>query len=283
MVRNRYLRIERGRWLTEQGMSKNRCGQCGELKRGHMCRVGPRMVEGTSSSGLGLAEPSGPSTPSKLALGNAQPLTMALGDDALAICQLSSPGLATNLSLGISPLATSTPNGGTNPFASLSGGLPSLPGGPPALRQVNSMDILLQASALHSARANDDEATNPFKLPSVKADDLPAELHEAATREEVTKQLNPVSTQVSSGRTTPASTPADASSNAETAPSSRKRPLPMDNDSTTSVESCTDASIEASAEAETEEEEAASQSCAEAAAADAAGAENILPAIVSVS
>lgn len=37
MVRNRYLRIKRGRWLTEQGKSKNRCGICGQLKRGHVC------------------------------------------------------------------------------------------------------------------------------------------------------------------------------------------------------------------------------------------------------
>lgn len=38
MVRNRFLRIKRGRWLTEQGRSKNRCGVCGELKRGHVCK-----------------------------------------------------------------------------------------------------------------------------------------------------------------------------------------------------------------------------------------------------
>ena len=28
-------------------MSKNRCGQCGELKRGHMCKM-PRAMGGTS-------------------------------------------------------------------------------------------------------------------------------------------------------------------------------------------------------------------------------------------
>ncbi len=39
MVRNRYLRIERGKELTQRGESKNRCGQCGELKRGHICSV----------------------------------------------------------------------------------------------------------------------------------------------------------------------------------------------------------------------------------------------------
>jgi len=47
MVRNRYLRIERGRMLTEQGKSKNRCGQCGQLKRGHMCPA-PRALVNTS-------------------------------------------------------------------------------------------------------------------------------------------------------------------------------------------------------------------------------------------
>lgn len=49
MVRNRYLRIERGRWLTNNGMSKNRCGQCGQLKRGHVCKT-PRAMVDTSYS-----------------------------------------------------------------------------------------------------------------------------------------------------------------------------------------------------------------------------------------
>ena len=47
MVRNRFLRIERGRWLTENGKSKNRCGQCGQLKRGHVCQA-PRALVSTS-------------------------------------------------------------------------------------------------------------------------------------------------------------------------------------------------------------------------------------------
>jgi len=47
MVRNRYLRIERGRQLTEEGKSKNRCGQCGQLKRGHVCQA-PRALVSTS-------------------------------------------------------------------------------------------------------------------------------------------------------------------------------------------------------------------------------------------
>jgi len=49
MVRNRYLRIQRGRWLTEQGQSKNKCGVCGKLKRGHVCDVGPKLTVITAS------------------------------------------------------------------------------------------------------------------------------------------------------------------------------------------------------------------------------------------
>eukprot|EP00966_Prymnesium_polylepis_P088077 2038090-Prymnesium_polylepis.1 len=37
-VRNRWPRIEKGRKLRMNGMdSKNRCQQCGEPKRGHVC------------------------------------------------------------------------------------------------------------------------------------------------------------------------------------------------------------------------------------------------------
>jgi len=38
-VRNRYLRIEKGRQLTAEGKSKNRCAACGQLKLGHVCTV----------------------------------------------------------------------------------------------------------------------------------------------------------------------------------------------------------------------------------------------------
>jgi len=50
MVRNRYLRIQRGRWLTEQGQSKNKCGFCGKLKRGHVCDMGPKLSVVTASA-----------------------------------------------------------------------------------------------------------------------------------------------------------------------------------------------------------------------------------------
>lgn len=187
MVRNRYLRIEKGRSLTERGMSKNRCGQCGELKRGHMCRAGrrPGMADAPSPNLMEVisAHHRLANTPEKasssLMLG-APALTMAFNaDDGTGVGHLASPGPLSRgqLSLGLSPLATNTPNGGVNHFASLSGGLPSLHGGPPALRPQNSMDILLQASDLHRIQADQETPaptlgnfdTNPFKLPTVRA------------------------------------------------------------------------------------------------------------------
>jgi len=58
-VRNRWQRIEKGRKLREQGIeSKNRCHQCGEPKRGHVCfaklKGGPQVV---TQSSLGRIEP----------------------------------------------------------------------------------------------------------------------------------------------------------------------------------------------------------------------------------
>merc|ERR1719326_47919 len=37
MVRNRYLRIEQGAKKVQAGECRNRCGQCGEFKLGHVC------------------------------------------------------------------------------------------------------------------------------------------------------------------------------------------------------------------------------------------------------
>ena len=38
-VRNRWLRIEKGRKLREEGKGKNRCRACGEIMLGHICRA----------------------------------------------------------------------------------------------------------------------------------------------------------------------------------------------------------------------------------------------------
>jgi len=55
-VRNRWQRIEKGRKLREAGIeSKNRCHQCGEPKRGHVCfaklRGGPQVIPQVGSIG----------------------------------------------------------------------------------------------------------------------------------------------------------------------------------------------------------------------------------------
>lgn len=38
-VRNRYLRIEKGRQMRAEGKSKNRCAACGQQKLGHVCQA----------------------------------------------------------------------------------------------------------------------------------------------------------------------------------------------------------------------------------------------------
>jgi len=38
-VRNRFLRIEKGQSLRDQGLSKNRCAACGQHKLGHICQI----------------------------------------------------------------------------------------------------------------------------------------------------------------------------------------------------------------------------------------------------
>lgn len=256
MVRNRYLRIERGRMLTEQGKSKNRCGQCGELKRGHVCRV-PRAMVTTSfadqearheelrrSIEVGgpvdsvMSSDGGPPTPTPsggsdtstvktatLALG-APPLTMPFpqNDTGDASSMMSSPGpLSCGLSLGLSPFGMgmgNTPGGplslgglgslGGSGLGSLGpGGPPSL-GGMPSLRAQNSMDILLQASDLHRIRATTDTPTplasefetNPFKLPTMTAAELPIELQADGER-----PLTKTETPTTKTETTPRDTP----------------------------------------------------------------------------
>ena len=154
MVRNRYLRIERGRWLTEQGMSKNRCGQCGQLKRGHVCQA-PRAAVGIDVDGQAArhqvaraqGEPGSPYSADgvgKLALG-APPLTyLGAGSD-----DTQGP-----MSYGDSPELGMLPNGtpGRTP-ASLVGIMGTLGthGAPPGLRPQSSFDMLLRASELRAS------------------------------------------------------------------------------------------------------------------------------------
>lgn len=185
MVRNRYLRIERGRWLTEQGMSKNRCGQCGQLKRGHVCQAPRAFVNPDVSSQAeghalarrqqfdGEAIPCSPGgAGSKLALG-APPLTFTSYGDTDTTLALASPdgtpGRTPHSLVGI----CGTAGAGT------AGTL-----GPPGLRSQSSFDMLLRASEMRSGNPNDGvqppmladtPSVVPGELPfaSQKADTLP--------------------------------------------------------------------------------------------------------------
>lgn len=45
MVRNRHLRIEQGKAKVKDGKCRNRCGQCGEYKLGHICTMAAPQIE----------------------------------------------------------------------------------------------------------------------------------------------------------------------------------------------------------------------------------------------
>jgi len=191
MVRNRYLRIERGRWLTEQGMSKNRCGQCGQLKRGHVCQA-PRSnaasetdeqskeqsdarttIHGVVSTACGSV-PSSPltadnyPTPGKLALG-APPLTYV---------GLSESDEAIQFSLGMSPdmggiILNGTPGQTPHSLAGIMGTAVSNGPNPPALRPQSSFDMLLRASEMRSTEQAPEQPKILADTPSVVPGDFP--------------------------------------------------------------------------------------------------------------
>lgn len=37
MVRNRWLRVQKGKQRAAQGLARNKCGHCGQIKQGHIC------------------------------------------------------------------------------------------------------------------------------------------------------------------------------------------------------------------------------------------------------
>jgi len=171
MVRNRYLRIERGRWLTEQGMSKNRCGQCGQLKRGHVCQAaregGPEMgtVRRGSARDVEESVPDSPfgsaaySATGKLALG-VPPLTYVGMDSPIE--DLVRDGSLDSLPAHLSGTPGRTP---TSLAGMLAGGTASLGSGPPGLRPQSSFDMLLKASELRSSEQPKILADTPSVLP----------------------------------------------------------------------------------------------------------------------
>ena len=62
MCRNRWLRMERGVHITEQGLSAYRCSVCGQIKRGHKCPGPSGAEEGAAAPLQALADASMPAT-----------------------------------------------------------------------------------------------------------------------------------------------------------------------------------------------------------------------------
>lgn len=146
MVRNRYLRIERGRYLTSHGMSKNRCGQCGQLKRGHVCQAAKPVV------GTDMEQQQARHHEARLKqLTSSASLSPSLGSPG--VCE-GVRGVPAGLTLVPLPHedAMSLVSPGSFPVHSgASPGIYSLgnlntPAGPPTLRPQNSMEILAQTA-----------------------------------------------------------------------------------------------------------------------------------------
>ena len=187
MVRNRYLRIERGRELTEQGKSKNRCGQCGQLKRGHVCQA-PRALVSTSYQAqeaqhevhrLRVGDPFG----AGINIGSAGGLNIGSGGglNMVAIGQHVAPDDNT---YGVpTVMVTAAPQvhhwgvGGVappnaNPGAAAPAAAPaSAAFGPPMLRPQESMDLLAFV-AEHATQPT--QPTQQTEVPSIDDDELPS-------------------------------------------------------------------------------------------------------------
>ena len=127
MVRNRFLRIERGRILTQEGKSKNRCGQCGQLKRGHVCQA-PRQLVSTSLQ------------------------AQEARHEALRLTAAALPAPAFDIMGGGSPMMVVEGEPGTSSGA-----------GAPALGRQCSMQLLLQATEMKQYdEPGDAELDAPF-------------------------------------------------------------------------------------------------------------------------
>ena len=127
MVRNRYLRIQRGRWLTEQGQSKNKCGHCGKLKRGHVC-----TALGSKADAVVASAPSPVSVQSCIS-------GFEAGGFELTSSDSPKPRV-------VSPLATSTRQESTEP-ASHDASQAHKQCGPGQLARVTSLELLAAAAA----------------------------------------------------------------------------------------------------------------------------------------
>jgi len=108
-VRNRYLRIENGRKLREEGKSKNRCAACGQLKLGHVCAVKRPFQPGPAAFEAFRAQPPlqpSPTPAASQALDALPPPTMpppAVAEPVSRDDDLSAPPIASSVVATLEP------------------------------------------------------------------------------------------------------------------------------------------------------------------------------------
>ena len=129
MVRNRWLRVQKGKQRAEQGLSKNKCGLCGQIKQGHICAA--RLANATAtiaaqqsanqerasqilSGAADINLPPLASSSIALELGSPQPLALTMNDQeniATSSSQLimsAAGAIACDSSLRAPPLAAAS-------------------------------------------------------------------------------------------------------------------------------------------------------------------------------
>merc|ERR1719231_832547 len=78
---NRYLRKQKGKVDAAEGKARNKCGLCGQIKKGHICTGSTSVVESdlvTQQQAHAQARSELPIAPARLALGS--PIALSFGD-----------------------------------------------------------------------------------------------------------------------------------------------------------------------------------------------------------
>jgi len=65
MVRNRFLRVQKGKKEAEEGKARNKCGLCGQLKKGHVCTADKALIAAAADDEATEGCDSTPATASK--------------------------------------------------------------------------------------------------------------------------------------------------------------------------------------------------------------------------
>lgn len=116
MVRNRYLRILKGRKRASEGLSRNKCGRCGQLKQGHVCtavtNVSPSLTLQQQAHAAMRGEPSASQVLAPTAV-TTPPLALAeVAEVSVPTGGLTMP--AGGLVLGAPPMLTCVENKDAN-------------------------------------------------------------------------------------------------------------------------------------------------------------------------